>query len=244
MPNIGSSESVLKTEDLYRILSERKPGETIYIKGRVIENADLSEKDLRGIDFSETTFTNVKFDGADMDGCNIFKTWFTDCSLRNVKLTNANAREAGFRFQDLTGIDISGTDIFGSILEYAKLDGLKYDDRTQHYKLRCPEEGAFIGWKCCIGLRVVRLLIPADARRVSATMDTCRCDKAKVLSIKSIDETKDYEWAQSTVDQDFYYEVGKWVEPANYFEPDRWKDSSPGVHFFMEREECIAYMTK
>jgi hypothetical protein len=46
------------------------------------------------------------------------------------------------------------------------------------------------------------------------------------------------------VDADFYYEVGKWLEPANGFQEDRWKDSSPGIHFFLDREQCVAYQSK
>lgn len=234
---------VIEGKELELILDSREEGKRLDLIDRYIANANLAGRDLRNIDFSGSTLEKVDLTGADMDGDNVHKVWFKDCPMHGVKLTNCDATEATFRWIDLTDGDISGTNIFSSLLEYAKLDGLKYDDRTQYYKLRCPETGPFIGWKCCTEWRVVQLLIPADAKRVSATANTCRCSKAKVLSIKSIDETIKYDWAQSTVDPDFYYETGKWVYPSS-FEEDRWKDSSPGIHFFMERQECVDYQTK
>lgn len=243
MSNIGNRDKILSENALNKMLEEREPGERLEIVDRVLENMDLSGRDLSNINFDECTFNSVNFDGANLDSSSIYKTWFTDCSMRGTKLTNANMREASLRYMDMTNADISGANLFAAILEYAILDGVKDDENTQHYRMACPEEGAFIGWKCCTEWRVVQLLIPADAKRVSATMPTCRCNKAKVLSIKSIDETISYTWAQSTVDQDFYYEVGKWVEPANGFEEDRWMDSSPGIHFFMDRQACVDYQT-
>lgn len=234
---------VIDDKKMKKILQSRKPGERLDLRERYIKDADLSGYDLRNIDFAGSTLEKVDLTGADMDGDNVHKVWFKDCPMHAVKLTNCDATEATFRWIDLTDGDISGTNIFCSLLEYAKLDGLKYDDRTQYYKLRCPETGPFIGWKCCTEWRVVQLLIPADAKRVSATANTCRCSKAKVLSIKSIDETVSYTWAQSTVDSDFYYEVGKWAISSG-FQEDRWMDSSPGIHFFMERQECVDYQTR
>ena len=92
--------------------------------------------------------------------------------------------------------------------------------------------------------RVVMMLVPRDAHRCMATMETGRVSKVKVLKITNIDETENYTWAQSTVDSDFYYEVGKWLEPANGFQEDRWKDSSPGIHFFLDRQQCVDYQSK
>lgn len=54
--------------------------------------------------------------------------------------------------------------------------------------MRCPEEGeAFIAWKCCTDLRVVMMLVPKDAKRCMATMETGRVSKVKVLKIMNID---------------------------------------------------------
>lgn len=87
---------------------------------------------------------------------------------------------------------------------------------------------------------MVQLLIPADAKRTSATLPSCRCSKAKVLTIKSLDYKEIYKEAWSLVDENFVYRVGEWVEVKN-FDEDRWKDSTTGIHFWMTREEAKNY---
>lgn len=232
-------------EALEEKLRERKQGELLDMRFTIFENIDISGMDMTGLDLSRSTFEGCNLRGTDFSGSEMDHIGFYDNDLRDMKLCGCNARGCSFRYQDMSGIDLSGANIYASVLEDAiNPDKVIIDDETRWYRMTCPEEGPFIAWKCCTDLRVVMLLVPADAKRCMATMETGRVSKAKVLSIKSIDETENYTWAQSTVDQDFYYEVGKWVEPANGFQEDRWKDSSPGVHFFMDRQQCVDYQAK
>ena len=219
------------------------------------EQLDLSEITFKGLDFSGIDMSNLNLRRATFDECNLNgvdfhnsmmdHVAFYDCDIRNMKLNDCKVRGASFRGNDMEGIDLSGANIYAAVLEDAtNQDKVIYNEETQWYKMRCPEEGPFIAWKCCTELRVVMMLVPADAKRCMATMETGRVSKVKVLAIKSIDETQSWTWAQSTVDPDFYYEVGQWIEPANGFQEDRWKDSSPGIHFFLDRQQCVDYQTK
>lgn len=230
--------------EVSNLIKNRDKSKQLTIVESDIHDVDFAGWDLQNIRFILCGFHHCNLAGADFSNSSIEGTLFDDSPMQGCKFINSDMREAIFRYIDLSGSDISGADLYAAVLEEAVLDDIKYDEKTQWFKQVPPEKGAFIAWKCCTDLRVVQLLVPADARRVSATRETCRCDKAKVLSIKSIDESISYDWAQSTVDPDFYYEKGKWVEPANGFEPDRWKDSSRGIHFFMKREQCVAYQTK
>ena len=231
------------SEEIIQLIEGRDTSESLVIEESAIKDTDLEGYNLTNITFNLCSFENCNLAGADFSGSSISGTLFRECPMHACRFVNTNMTEAIFRDIDLSDSDLSGANLYAAVLEDANLDGIIVDENTKWYKQVPPEDGAFIAWKCCSELRVVQLLVPADARRVSATRETCRCDKAKVLSIKSIDETISYDWAQSTVDPDFYYERGKWVEPANGFEPDRWKDSSRGIHFFMEREQCIEYQT-
>lgn len=226
------------------LLKEHSSENPLEITECTIQGADLHGADFSGASMTLCNFEDCDLTGAIFDRADIHGTLFLNCPMHGCSFVDANMQETVFRDIDLSDSDISGADIFCAVLEGANLEGLKTSESTKWYRMVPPEEGPFIAWKCCTELRVVQLLVPADARRVSATALTCRCDKAKVLSIKSIDETVKYDWAQSTVDPDFYYEVGKWVEPANGFEPDRWKDSSRGIHFFMERQQAVDYQSK
>ncbi|MFB5454949.1 DUF5758 domain-containing protein [Enterococcus avium] len=106
--------------------------------------------------------------------------------------------------------------------------------------MQCPEEGSFIAYKKAKGL-VVKLLIPDDAKRSSATSRKCRCDKAKVLEIMQPDKTTSNQTSvPSNYDPDFVYEVGKTVMVSD-FEEDRFVECAAGIHFFITFDEAKKY---
>ena len=182
----------------------------------------------------------MRLDGCDFEGATIANGKFENCSFVGANFRNAGLQGADLRNADLTGIDLRGGNVYSAWLEGARLDGIIQDESTRYFRLRCPETGAFIGYKKCYEDRVVMLLIPADAKRVSATNNACRCDKAKVLTITSFDFTQSYDWAVSLVDENFVYKKGEWIYPDRFTE-DRWVESTYGIHFWMSREEAIAY---
>ena len=232
-------------KEVKEILAARKDNEELDLHEIIFKNINLAGESVKNVNLRRATFDNCNLNGTDFTGSMMDHVAFYDCDIRNMNTTDCKLRGASFRGNDMEGINLSGANIYAAVLEDAvNQDKVIIDDNTQWYKMRCPEEGPFIAWKCCTELRVVQMLVPADAKRCMATMETGRVSKVKVLSIKSIDETQSYSWAQSTVDQDFYYEVGKWLEPANGFQEDRWKDSSPGIHFFLERQQCVDYQSK
>lgn len=106
--------------------------------------------------------------------------------------------------------------------------------------LSCPTEGSFIGWKKASG-HIVKLRIPEDARRSSATGHKCRCDKAYVMEIQNMDGTKATEdTVRSDHDQNFVYTVGATVEVPD-FDDNRWSECAPGIHFFIDRRAAVEY---
>ena len=227
-------------EALDEKLKKRSPGKSLDFRECVFEKMDLKGYDLSKIDFTISSFREVMLDGVDFSCASLENTLLDGCSMRNANCQNANLRTASMRGCDLTGADIRGADLFRAVLEYARLDQVIFDEYTKWFRLHCPETGAFVAYKKCLNDRIVQLLVPADAKRTSATGPTCRCSKAKVLTIKNFDETISYDEAWSTVDDNFVYRKGEWVEVKDFNE-DRWMDSTTGIHFWMTRKEAIAY---
>lgn len=230
----------LSVIQLKEALAHRKPGKRLEFREYEIEPADMSRWDLSNIDFTLCSFSGCVLDGADFQNSSVENALFDGVSLRGAVFKDANLRTASFRYCDMRECDIQGADLFGAVLEYAKLDGIRHNNETKWFRLHCPERGAFLGYKKCVNDRMVQLLIPADARRTSATLPSCRCDKAKVLTIKSFDFQENFDEAWSLVDENFVYKRGEWVEVKNFNE-DRWMDSTTGIHFWMTREEAEAY---
>ena len=133
---------------------------------------------------------------------------------------------------DLRGAGLSDTDLRGADLRGAK--------NVPYIPYACPDFGMFIGFKKASGYIVV-LEIPEDAKRLSATGRKCRCSKAKVLEIQNIDGAKaNVTKVASGYDSNFVYEVGKTVSVDNFCD-DRWQECSPGIHFFINRQEAVNY---
>ena len=175
------------------------------------ENWEEMRADLRGADLH-----NADLRGAVLRGANLYY----------AVLYNANLSDA-----DLRGANLSGTDLSGA-------------KNVPYIPMVCPEEGDFIGWKKAEGNKdkvIVKLRIPSDAKRSSATTRKCRCSKAEVIAIYNLDGTEAGETTcHSDYDHSFIYEVGKTVEVTDFSE-DRWKECAKGIHFFISRQEAIDY---
>lgn len=230
----------MEYEELEQILNERKDNEKLELRDLEFDDMDLSDRDLHNIDFEVCMFCNVKLDGADLSESSVKNAQLDGCSLRGVNFQNAEMWGACMRGCDMTGCNICGANLYAAVLENAILTDVKADENTKWYRLRCPETGAFVAYKKCVYDRIVQLLVPADAKRTSSTYPACRCNKAKVLTIKSFDETEEFDEAWSLVDENFVYRKGQWVEVKDFNE-DRWFDSTTGIHFWMNREEAMKY---
>ena len=178
---------------------------------------------------------------ADLRGADLSWADLTGAVLRGADLTGADLRGADLSWADLTGADLRGADLSWADLTGAVLRG---DDlrgaEGAFVTMMCPSDGAFIGWKKCRGDLIVKLLIPEDARRLSGTERQCRCDKAKVLDIQTIDGKPAGTTAYSTYCSDFAYTIGATAVP-DVFCTDRWQECSGGIHFFITREEAVRY---
>ena len=137
---------------------------------------------------------------------------------------------------NLDGASLDGASLYRASLNGASLYRAK---NIPYIPLNCPSDGAFVGWKKVDG-KLVQLLIPEDVKRSSATTMKCRCDKAKVLAITSLDGTEQYDSVLNTNYTDTEYKVGEMVYPDK-FDDDRWNECSSGIHFFINKQDAINY---
>ena len=185
---------------------------------------------------------NPRGERADLMGANLREANLREANLREANLYKANLRGADLRWANLSKAnlykaDLSGADLMGADLRGADLGGAKLD-----WPLVCQEKGSFIGYKKCRNNLIVKLEIPEDAYRCSATSKKCRCSKAKVLSITNLDGSESTSnVAVSKYDSSFVYRIGETVEVTD-FDQNRWNECSTGIHFFMNREDAVKYV--
>ena len=188
----------------------------------------------RGADLRDTDLYGADLCNADLRGANLSDADLCDADLRDADLHGANLSDADLSDADLRGADLRSADLRG-----ANLCGANLRDAKGCY-LSCPTEGSFIGWKKASG-HIVKLRIPEDARRSSATGHKCRCDKAYVMEIQNMDGTRaTVDAVRSDHDQNFVYTVGATVEVPD-FDDNRWSECAQGIHFFIDRREAVEY---
>lgn len=232
------------------------------LSGADLREADLREADLKGADLSEANLKGVNLREADLSGSTLRRANLINAYLWRADLSGANLREVNLIGADLSGVNLTGADLReanlrgvylrganlrGANLLRANLSGADLRGTGLNCPIACPEKGSFIGFKKCNDSVdylpvIVELEILADAARCSATSRKCRCSKAKVLSITKLDgsEANGITKAVSNYDSSFVYKVGKIVEVKN-FDPNRWNECAPGIHFFITRQEAVDY---
>ena len=204
-----------------------------------LSNADLKNTNLR---FANLRFANLS--GANLSNADLYHTIFqyTDLSYANLSDTDISFTYY-FAFADLNSINLTNANLTNVDLAFTDLSTAILDN-VKGLNDQCPKEGSFIGWKKCFfnGYPyIVKLEIPADARRCSGTTKKCRCDKAKVLEIQNIDGTKaDIDKVCSFFDMYFSYKTGETVI-SDWFDDKFWYECSNGIHFFMNRIDAAGY---
>ena len=206
-----------------------------------LRGADLLEANLSDADLSDTDLSDTDLRGADLSGAILRRVDLYGAYLFNADLSDTDLRGADLHNADLYGANLHNANLSGANLHNADLSGAK---NVPYIPMVCPEEGSFIGWKKAEGNKnkvIVKLHIPSDAKRSSATTRKCRCSKAEVIAIYNLDGTEAEEtFCHSSYDKSFIYEVGKTVE-VTYFSEDRWRECAAGIHFFISRQEAIDY---
>ena len=223
-----------------------KEGNTITetVLDAIRRGADLRDADLCGADLCGAYLCGADLRGsnlcdADLCGADLRGSDLCGADLRGSNLCDADLCDANLCGAYLCGANLYGADLRGTNLRGANLRGANLRDAKGCY-LSCPTEGSFIGWKKASG-HIVKLRIPEDARRSSATGHKCRCDKAYVMEIQNMDGTKATEdTVRADHDKNFVYTVGATVEVPD-FDDNRWSECAPGIHFFIDRRAAVEY---
>ena len=162
--------------------------------------------------------------------------WSEDdrADLRGADLGDANLRGA-----NLVGADLGDANLRGANLWDADLRGaMNIPALVAAQTEIVPREGSFISWKKLADGRIAKLRIPAGAQRSNATGRKCRASFADVLEIRDADGNR-CDTGVSKYDRSFTYRAGCRVGVPD-FDPDRFNECAPGIHFYLTREEAEA----
>ena len=205
--------------------------------GAYLSGADLRKANLSGADLWRANLSGVNLSSATLGGA-----YLRGANLGGADLSGADLSSANLGGAYLSGANLGGADLSGADLGAADLSGAQYNERTAFLALVCPEEGDFIAWKK-VGEVIVKLRIPSEAKRSSATTRKCRCEFAEVLELQSLDGTPyNDDKVVNNNHVETIYKVGEIVRPDSW-DDNRWNECSHGIHFFITRDEAVRYQT-
>ena len=160
-------------------------------------------------------------------------------------ITVRRMRDKDFRNADFSNLSFDSARFVSARFDYARFVSARFDKTLmrsilRQYKnirgisQRPPKRGEFTAWKKCSHGVMVKLLIPKDAKRSSATGKKCRASHAIVLQVKGA------EYGVSIHDNETEYHVGQTVT-CDKWEPSRWIECGGGIHFFMSYRDAKGY---
>jgi hypothetical protein len=177
---------------------------------------------------SRANLSGANLSGADLSGANL-----SGADLSGANLSGANLSGADLSGADLSGADLSGADLSGADLSGADLKDAKSADLVIA-RTRILPEGSLIGWKKCRDDVIVKLSIPAEAKRSHAFGRKCRAEFADVLEVIGADKGISLHDGKTT------YRAGERITPDAWDEDWR-NECSSGVHFYISRAEAEAH---
>ncbi|MBP5455080.1 MAG: pentapeptide repeat-containing protein [Paludibacteraceae bacterium] len=217
-----------------------------YLSKTSLIGANLTNSNLHSAVLNDTFLVNANLSGANLEYANLSGAYLEYANLSSACLINADLSNS-----ILCNTILDNANLHGASFYHAKSLGSAVKDNARNFcvPMSCPSDGAFIAWKKILyhngdGLGyIVKLLVPEDARRSSATSEKCRCDKAMVLAINNIitGESVNEIVNKRRFCRPTCYRVGEMVYPDS-FDDNRWNECSNGIHFFVDREMAINYI--
>lgn len=199
---------------------------------------------FKEVSFKMATFKNSEIADCGFFGCNLIHTTFEKDTLCN----NIFSFCVGSRRTKFKDVERFETCFFDDDL----INIHKTLNTDSYCPLNCPSHGSFIGWKIVMykdspetgkkSYALVKLEIPEDAKRSSASTFSrkCRCSKAKVLEIVDVDTQEPLTRVTGKKFTPTEYIVGEMVYPDS-FDDNRWNECSNGIHFFINKGDALNY---
>jgi hypothetical protein len=209
-----------------------------------LSKANLSKANLSGANLSWANLSGANLSWADLSGAilsranlskaNLSGAILSGADLSGADLSKANLSEADLSGANLSGANLSWANLSGAILSWANLSKAKGATLAIARTRIIPAEGEIIGWKKCQDGVLVKLRVPATAKRSNAFGRKCRASKVEVLEV--IGATIGVSYSSETVT----YKVGEIVKPTEPFNADFTQECASGIHFYITREEAEA----
>jgi len=209
------------------------------IKSRAnLSGADLSRADLCGADLYCADLSGADLSRADLSGADLYCADLSGADLSRADLSGADLYCANLYGANLYCANLSGADLYCANLYCANLYGADlYCAKNADMAIaqtRILPEGDLIGWKKCQDGVMVKVKVPADAKRSHAFGRKCRAEFVDVLEVIGADH------GISRHDAKTKYVSGERVACDQWCD-DFQQECAGGIHFFITKLEAENY---
>jgi hypothetical protein len=205
------------------------------LSGANLSRADLSRANLSGANLSGANLSGANLSRANLSRANLSRANLSGANLSGANLSGANLYSADLSRANLYSADLSGANLSRADLSGANLSGALNADLVIA-RTRILGEGDLIGWKKCQYGKIVKLLIPKDAKRSHAFGRKCRAEYADVLEISEGKTAKSNSDTNSSV-KPLTYKAGERVVAHEWCE-DFTQECAAGIHFYITEIEA------
>jgi hypothetical protein len=199
------------------------------LDGASLNRASLNGASLKWASLNEVSLKWASLNEASLNGASLNEASLDGASLKGASLKGASLNEASLKGASLDGASLDGASLNEALLNGASLDGASYNHLTIGITMACPATGSYECWKKCDDEVLVKLLVPAEAKRSSATTRKCRSEFVYVLDGEGKTEYNGHIT---------YYKKGEIVRSFNGFDENRWNECSTGIHHFVNKEDA------
>ena len=198
------------------------------VEEAVKKDADLGYADLGYADLGSADLRSANLRYANLRYANLGSANLRSANLRYADLGSADLRSANLRSADLGSADLGYANLRSANLRYAK------NSKLAVAMTRILPDGDLIGYKKCRNGIIVKLKIPTKAKRSHAFGRKCRAEYVEVLQVYKAKEATSYS------DIKCIYRKGETIK-ADKWDTDFANECSNGIHFFITKEEAVAY---
>jgi uncharacterized protein DUF5758/pentapeptide repeat protein len=205
-----------------------------------LESANLVRANLESANLVRANLVRANLESANLESANLESANLVRANLESANLVRANLESANLVRANLVRANLVRANLYSANLVRANLESAKNIEMVEAITSIVPE-GDIIGWKKC-NEGIVKLLIPAKARRSNATGRKCRAEYAIDKAHFTPDGKRTKEDFTGWYQKSFAYKVGETIRPDKWDE-NRWDECSHGIHFFITRWEAENYST-
>ena len=206
---------------------------------------------MHHFEFNHCDVVDTTFIRCDAHASKTLQTLLEGCQIRYTNLSDSDIDKNKIVNGDIFTVTLEQTSISDNILEKTRIQNTNtlntklytnnVDNESEIERpAYCPDSGQFIAWKKIDANHILKLLVTADAKRVSLLDRSCKINKAIIIGIERPDGTKHKKEITPNYKRFQSYKTGETLV-SKYFDERWWDSNGDEIRCFINRDDALKY---